>query len=269
MSFRLPSARVQHLTIKERDVGILFRDSALIWNFDSQSSRDIALNTVDRDYRFLLFPLSEDCIVVFSQNNTEGPLIRFDKYTLDGTLLASASLELPFQLQQWRIQPCDYNGLYVVASHQLVSRKMTCLVRFDSKGNRLFSDEILIEQEFYFLWKDILISFSHFGSFSMAELEDNCGLVRLKPRKEPEFSQICGDYFRGGFSPGIYGFMGDENFLILHRFGDLIVWCFQEGIKMYDEDEAFRESSTSARLQRLEAKKKELASLGVRDIPTD
>src|SRR5579862_1776184 len=103
--------------IKERMVGILFNDSVLLWNFDSQSSYGIALDASQLNYRLILFPPFEDFIVVFSQNHTNNDLlIRSDKYTLDGRLLMSTTLEIPFRDHYWHIQPCDRNGSYIVAS---------------------------------------------------------------------------------------------------------------------------------------------------------
>src|SRR5437773_3629332 len=145
-NFRLLSGEVRHLTIKERTVAILFRGGILIWNFDSQSSRGITLNSVDWDYRLLLLSPFEDCVVVFSRpirDDTSKPsIISFDRYTFDGILLTSGSLETQniatIQLERWHIQPRNYNGLYAVVARPCMNTQMTHLVQFDSRRNRLF-----------------------------------------------------------------------------------------------------------------------------------
>ncbi|KAI9764721.1 MAG: hypothetical protein M1840_008113 [Geoglossum simile] len=266
--FRIPSVRVQHLTVKERNIGILFNDSILLWNFDSQSSCDIALDTAKWDYRLILFPPFEDLIVVFSQSCTNSPpLIRFDKYTLDGRLLMSTSLEIPFQFHHWHTQPCDRNGSYVVASSQLPGPQTTNLIRFDYNKSQLFLDRILGRLGFYVLWKDILVSASRDNDLSIAELKTDRGSDYLRGPRTPEFSYISrisqGDTTQNEPSTDIYSLIGDEDFLILCRRDSFTVWCFLEEVVMYDEDVAFRETSMSMRSRRLEHKREETARLAV------
>ncbi|KAH0558747.1 hypothetical protein GP486_004609 [Trichoglossum hirsutum] len=283
-SFRLPSGEVRHLTIKERTVAILFRSGVLVWNFDSQSSRGITLNSVDRDYRLLLLSPFEDCVIVFSRSrrgDMSYSTINFDKYTFDGMLLTSYSLETrnppTIQLGHWHIQPRDHNGLFAVVSRPCMDTQMTHLVQFDSRRNRLFSEEIPGTSDFRILWKDILISTNYQNnSLLITDLEGNHGTTCQEFRRinsTPEFSQIShDDLSRTGVLRPVCGLIGDESFLIfcwhdsfLKRPGAANIPIQAIGLSLYEKigtDDPVEEAGTKVtRTQWLDLGSLEMANL--------
>ncbi|KAH0542195.1 hypothetical protein FGG08_003416 [Glutinoglossum americanum] len=252
-------------------VAILFKAGILVWNFDSQNSRGITLNAIDWEYRLLLLSPFEDCIVVFSRSilgDTSEASIRFDRYTFDGVLLTSSSLETrksaTIQLERWHIQPRDYNGLYAVVARPCVSSQTTCLIQFDSRKDLLFSDEIPGMSDFRILWKDILISTNYRNNgLLISDLEVGRGLTYSESppsSSTPEFSQISHDDLRRtGVMRPVCGLIGDENFLAFCWHEYVHVWCFREECALPGEDPKFRLASVLKKSQRKEVRRQKAA----------
>ncbi|KAI9823383.1 MAG: hypothetical protein M1819_001356 [Sarea resinae] len=272
-SFRLPRVSFKEITSNGRCVCVFEANtdkvSGIIWDFESEQSRSFEISHRGRDIHLGLHP-KEDSIFVISWDETA--ICRFSRYTFDGTELGSQvfTIDRPFMMARsyFNIHPRDRSGrmslfygmgmsssdLTMEDGHFVFDPKYDRLMKHEypfsplkqqvAGGQKLWQEERWPDRlNLGFCFEEMVYTvYIKDGFQPMIVIRD---LHEQTLPVEPEVSTNCGTSIVPRDPPPLerqnYFLCGDDKFLVLLTESGAEIFCFDEDIRLPDEDSSYRD----------------------------